>query len=240
MPKPVLRVSVVDGPIALSSVWAIWCNKGDVYAGVRTIAGRFKTSLHASHRFRHAFTSDAEAARFRPTGADRAVMKWSRPAEQLSGATLLFQINIPGIGLEGKLLKYPLPKRLVALTRPTADELLRVSIVETSADTITKGPQMTADGSTKLLAQWPLTTGGTLWIVSHVEPLSAQHRASIEQIHALARHQAQANVAAIHDNATDDPSELRGFYLLTPDKGVGQVLDLSFEFLRRELPRSTP
>src|SRR5687768_11158057 len=96
----VARFAVVDDQDRpLSSIWRVWSDKHDVYAAVRKLGHEFKTSLHATGRYLHAFSTDAVAARFHEPGRDRAVLKWLRPDEQVPGGTLLLQIVIPEPGL---------------------------------------------------------------------------------------------------------------------------------------------
>jgi hypothetical protein len=76
MPRQDIRFAVVEGERALSSVWVAWRNKRDVYVAIRTIATKFKTSLHRSGTFRHAFVTDAESERFQRPGSDRAIAKY--------------------------------------------------------------------------------------------------------------------------------------------------------------------
>lgn len=240
MVKQVIRLGVLDGQVALSSVWRIWRSKRDIYVAIRSIAGRFKTSLHGSGLFRHAFVSTDEAARFRAPGLDRAVVKWTRGSNQVPGGTLLFQIIIPGLGLEGRVFNYPPPSNLVTLDRPGPDQSLYVSVVETSPGAVTSGPRM-ADQPTRTLARWQTEEGSVVWAVSHMSCLLEGCRLYIQQVHDRARLAMRSGDRfAIHDASGDEhePSELRGFVLLRPSDNVGQILDLNFEFLRREFPRS--
>jgi hypothetical protein len=234
MPRDIVRFAVVDGPLALSSVWVVWRNKRDVYVAIRTIAFKFKTSLHESGQFRHAYVSDAEAERFQRKGCDRAIAKWRRPPEQVPGGTLVFQVLIPGCELGGKILKYPLPNKLVPLNRPSETEVAYVSIIETGPEAVTNGPQM-AEGTTTRLAKWNTEEGGSIWVVSHSGSLSDGNRAYIAHYHELARAVVRGGErAAIHEQPGDDPSELRAVVTMRPSAGVGQIIDLNLEFLRRE------
>ena len=40
---------------SLSSIWRVWSNKNEVYLAIRSLASIFKTSLHSTGRYRHAF-----------------------------------------------------------------------------------------------------------------------------------------------------------------------------------------
>lgn len=237
MANQVIRLSVLDGRVALSSIWRIWRCKRDIYVAIRNIASKFKTSLHGSKTFRHAFVNTHEADRLRAPGLDRAVLKWSRPSDQVPGGTLLFQIIIPGLGLEGRILNCPPPSNVVCLDRPASDQSLYVSVLETSPGTVTSDPRM-ADQPTRTLARWQTEEGGVVWVVSHLTHLLEGNRRFIQHVHDRARlAMRNSDPSAIHDAPGDAPSELRGFMLLTPSDNVGQIMDLNFEFLRREFPR---
>ena len=66
-----------------SDVWRIWTDKGfgNVYLGVRSLAGVLKVSLHSSGRFRAAFTkqyNDRLVSEGKDASVDRAFMKWQK------------------------------------------------------------------------------------------------------------------------------------------------------------------
>ncbi len=54
--KQVLRFTVGRDFGPRSAVWCIWTNRDDVYVQSNYLGGAIKTSLHASGRFRHAFS----------------------------------------------------------------------------------------------------------------------------------------------------------------------------------------
>jgi hypothetical protein len=225
---PALRIAVVDDDRLLSSVWRVWSNGDDVYVAVRSVAGEFKTSLHASGKFRHAFVTDAASARLRGPDKDRATSKWTRQAEQVPGGTLLMQIIIPGAGLGGYLPKYDFPAELVPLEPCGEDGVIYVSIVQTAPGVQTEGPTFPAP--TKALSSWQLPSGSTIWVTAHAAKLLPGNREALNQIKQFARSKAEPTVLV--DREGEPPSELRGFVILRASDGVGQVMDLSMEFLR--------
>ncbi len=226
------RVAVVDDlDCLLSSIWRIWSSGNDVYIAVRSLGGIFKTSLHASGQYRHAFVNTSEAERFLPPGRDRAVVKWTRPDQQVPGGTLLFQVVIPEPGLASYLPHYALPRDLTRLARPPVNHVIYVSVVETESGTTTEGPKF-ADQPTEVIASWKADTGTTLWVVAHQARLTEENIAVLVQ----AREAMRLNIskAILQDRNDATPSELRSFLLLNSPDGVGRVLDISAEFLRRE------
>lgn len=226
----VVRVGVVnnDGRLC-SSIWRIWMHRFDLYVAVRSLSGRFKTSLHKSGKFRHAFVTEEESEKFRGAGGDRAVHKWDRPSEQIAGGTLLFQVIIPEAGLAVYRPTYKLPKGLISLSRPFRDHVIYISAVETAAGVTTAGPRF-ADRPTTVLASWPIPDGRTLWLVSHDAIITNENLQVLRHIEELLEQSAQ--VGKLKEALDNDASELRGFFLMNSADGVGRVLDLSVDFHR--------
>src|SRR5687767_12106817 len=92
-----------DGPHG--TVYRLWAVDGavrpdgpsDVYLADRSMGGILKTSLHASGKWRTAFTADAVASGkvSLPSGADRKVTGWERPATIAKGVTIAYWIVTP-------------------------------------------------------------------------------------------------------------------------------------------------
>ena len=221
--KNAIRLAVTgDEGQLLSSVWRIWLHGDDVYVAVRSLAGSFKTSLHRSGKFRHAFVTDSEAERFRGVGKDRAVHKWSRPAEQIPGGTLLFQIVIPEPGLHLYSAAYKIPAGLVQIDKPPKNHVTYVSTVETDKAVVTTGPVF-ADQPTRVLASWRTRDDRTIWIVSHAAMLTEDNLRTLDQIRVLLKHR---NVTEKVKAPSSYAGEVRGFFLMKSPDGVGRVLDL--------------
>lgn len=113
-----IRVGMAEDGVQLSAVWRIWLNGSDIYIAPRNATGAIKTSLHASGKFRHAFVTDEVAERFQPAGADRAFSKWGRPAPQVRGGTLLFQLLFPESELHPVRPTDQIASEVVWLPRP--------------------------------------------------------------------------------------------------------------------------
>ncbi len=86
-------------PEALTSnAWRMWANKaGDVYLACRDNMRETKVSLHASGRWRMAFTSEAIAKRpdLLKQGQDRAWEVWDQPPETLPDTVVAFRLYFP-------------------------------------------------------------------------------------------------------------------------------------------------
>jgi hypothetical protein len=229
--KQVVRFAVVDDQgCPLSSIWRIWSSGGETYIAVRSLANEFKTSLHKSGKYRHAFVNQGASDRFRTPGVDRAVHKWERPAEHVPGAALLFQVVLPEPGLAAYLPSYQLPDSLFRLTRPAPGRVLYVSVVESAPGVETKGPTF-ADQPTTVISAWPMPSGETVWVVSHDAPMTDDNTRSLQELKKMI--QGATSTANLLDAVGEPRSELRGFFLLSSPDGVGRVVDLSLEFLRR-------
>src|SRR5215204_3540531 len=87
-------VGTLNGP--RSSIWVVQSpeNKRDVYITNLSIADFQKVSLHASNRWRFAWTSEY-APQVVPTGEDRLIERWERPDEVVPGWTDAFHIWVP-------------------------------------------------------------------------------------------------------------------------------------------------
>jgi hypothetical protein len=83
-----------DGP--RGAVWVVQAppTSPDVYVGALGITGLQKISLHASGKWRYAWTRE-HAPNVVPPGTDRALLKWNRPDEQAPGLTEGIRIWVP-------------------------------------------------------------------------------------------------------------------------------------------------
>jgi hypothetical protein len=233
-----IRFAVVDDQgRLLSSVWRVWSHNRDVYSAVRNIAGKFKTSLHASGCSRHAFVTDEVAQRFQKAGRDRATLKWRRPNQQVPGGTLLLQIIIPEPGLAPSFPGYKIPSAMIHLKPPPANHAIYVSVVETAAGAVTHGPRF-ADRPTETLASWRMPEGTTLWVVAHDALLSEGNLKALD--HAKQLVTTAVNPAVLPAGSDSQPSDLRGFLVLATGDGVGRLIDLSMEFVRHMHDSSGP
>jgi len=226
----VVRFAVVDDASRpLSSIWRVWLHGDDIYAAVRSLAGEFKTSLHVSGRSRHAFATDEAAQRFLQPGRDRATSRWHRPDPQVPGGTLLLQIIFPEPALGASLSRYELPSGLVRLQPPPKNHVIYVSIVATAAGVKTEGPRF-ADRPTHTLASWRTPSDTTVWVVAHDALLTEDNLTALDNARRLAT--AVVDQAILPPRSDEQPSELRGFFILKTSDGVGRIIDHSMEFVR--------
>ena len=226
----VARFAVVDdGGHLLSSVWRVWTHNRHIYAAVRNLAGEFKTSLHTSGLSRHAFVTQEAAQPFLGPGRDRATLKWRRPDPQVPGGTLLLQIIIPEPGLAPSFPGYKIPRALIQLRPPPTNHVIYVSVVETAADVLTQGPRF-ADRPTQTLVSQRMPEGTTLWVVAHDAALSEDNLKQLDNAKQLAA--MAIDPTLLPAKSGDQPSHLRGFFVLAPGDGVGRLIDLSMEFVR--------
>jgi len=132
-----VRIAVAASGNQLSSTWRVWSDKNDVYLATRSLSSVFKTSLHASGLFRHAFVRIEDSDLHHGPGRDRAVSKWSRPAPQNPSGALLFQIIIPGAGLAP--IPNHVPDKNTIMVSPFAiDDVGYISVSELTVDAAPK------------------------------------------------------------------------------------------------------
>ena len=94
-----LRFAVGEPAGARSSVWRVWMNhrRDDVYISARALASELKVSLHPEFWY-FGFTKQHadRGLSLLPSGADRRMSIWDRPAEFGAGWTRAFPIVVPG------------------------------------------------------------------------------------------------------------------------------------------------
>lgn len=82
-PRWRFALKIVGGPNAGlgAASWRIWTNKDDVYVAAADLAGTIKASLHASGRWRVAYTTEhmSEDQPLWDAALDRAVWTFSAP-----------------------------------------------------------------------------------------------------------------------------------------------------------------
>src|SRR5438132_10784740 len=106
-PPPLLELPIRAGPVRFavgapdgltSNSWRFWTTSaGDAYLARRDNFNNMKVSLHASGRWRMAFTSEALAANpsLVPVGADRAWEVWDEPPAVLPETVAAFRLIFP-------------------------------------------------------------------------------------------------------------------------------------------------
>lgn len=213
-----LRTAVVDGAgRRLSSLWQIWSVDNEVYISVKGLTDQFKSSLHSSGKYRHAFVSQEASDQHRPVGADRAVLKWKPGLVKQN--PLLFQILIPDAGLGGNIPKSnaAVCQSTVTFPRPQENELVVLSIYK-----IPDLSRAHIDQGTVVVDSWSIPAGETICVTKHVDVQSTADITTwldlIEQ-HEIFGEPAGASIDQ------HGPFDLRGYLLLDLGDDVGRVLD---------------
>lgn len=157
-----LRVIVGTAPGPRSGLWRIFTSGDDIYVQNDGMRKDTKTSLHKSGVNHHAFTPSA-AARWKPDG-DRYIMKWGEPEDFAPGGKILLGIVLPTDHLTVPQEEPPLAKRekITLLDPAPPGEATMLHIAVTAPDTRLTAPE---EQPSALLAQWPLPTRGTVWVV---------------------------------------------------------------------------
>jgi hypothetical protein len=184
MAEQAARFGVVATDRRQSSVWRAWVSprRSDVYIAVRSIAGKFKASLHESGVWRAGFTTQFSS---KPGGfvlppGDRAQEKWRRPEEFAPGLTMAFQIVVPEseLWLPASIVNPPDTHWEHA---PAAGSQTVFSVV------LMRGDQLDAstwpgkeDVANRLVAPFNLENKETCLIVAHDQLTHPQNRSTID------------------------------------------------------------
>lgn len=96
-PGSAVRFGVEADDGRASTVWRLWTvtTADDVYIAGRATGSWIKASLHASGRWQHGFTSEAQNTGWASESGSRYFELWQRPPEVASGVTLALRIVIP-------------------------------------------------------------------------------------------------------------------------------------------------
>jgi hypothetical protein len=150
-----------------SGIWRFWtqASNDDVYFAARAAASDFKVSLHQSGRWRAGFTKPDSP--FLPKGADRAVHKWSRPAELAPGWTRAFEVGIPASEVTPPKLPGAKLPAVCWLSEPPAGHAVHVDIFFAASDAdLTDWPGKVSMG-TYPIHHALLARGETIVLLAH-------------------------------------------------------------------------
>lgn len=154
------------------SVWRLWTTSaGDVYIAGRSLAGKFKASLHASGRWRIAATKEnveGPDPLVDPLG-DRAVHKWERPAEFAPGLTHACSIAIAGSDVDSPASKSSRGE-VIWVPAPAAHEVGIFDVIYSRLPKApNKWPGKDAMGARPVF-DTPLPSGEILWVLVDPSP----------------------------------------------------------------------
>jgi hypothetical protein len=90
MPREELRFGIAAVGGFRAATWKLWTEGADekveLYLACRALGGHLKTSLHASGKWRTAYTPgtfESAVKDLLPEGSDRVLVRWPRPAPML-------------------------------------------------------------------------------------------------------------------------------------------------------------
>jgi hypothetical protein len=210
----------------MSSTWRVWSNNDEVYLAIRSLASIFKTSLHSSGLFRHAFVREQDSEKHQGPGKDRAVSKWSRPTPQDPSGTLMFQIIIPGLGL-AVVPQQSLPKSTVIVPEYGVADVGYISVSEVDAEAASK-PIRFGQTEATLLDSWRLPRGTVVQVTWHTYPLSPEQLPTMRGLPQMVN----ARLQSLPTSYKSD-ERYRMFFVIENTDGVGRLLDVGVKPLLR-------
>lgn len=237
-----LRFAVGDPSGPRSSVWRIWMNdrRDDVYIAARALASDLKVSLHPEFWY-FGFTKQHidRGSSVLPSGSDRKMRVWSRPAEFGAGWTRAFSIVVPA----SQVVEAPTPytgSEAVWFPKPAEGEAVHFTVL-LSKPGAARGRRgyPNADGfgdSTEFLTRLDMTTGEQLWVVAHVAPMTDGETARLEKARAgFEEHNRQRLTARVKNDPTFSP---RMLIFAESSDGVGLFFDIALDDSRNAAPSS--
>ena len=214
-----------EGPRA--GLWRLWTSpNSDVYLAVRTLAQVVKVSLHASGRWRVAFTDDEMASVVGgvSTGEDRAFQKWQRPPPAQHGFTMALQIAAP----KPDIITPPVEDQVEVTWVPCPDnsELIFMVAFGGTVDEQASG--------TTLIYSEQLGNGEVVSLVWRTRPLTDRRRHTLVEHRRAAVAQAESHGAKV--DCADPRTRLVTF---GEENGVCVLQDLAAAALATEAQRET-
>jgi hypothetical protein len=185
MPQQTIRFGVgePDGP--RSATWRLWvpARSSDVYAARRSLAGQVKASLHASGRWRVAFTTElverADQELVAP-GQDRVIIAWDRPPEVMPGLTAAFDIIVPWFEVVPQALPVSDSEHVVFYPAPGEGGQVNVYVFLSSPSLVAEGWPGQRSMGTTLMGTAGLGSGEKVWLVARTVMMPAEHRRQLE------------------------------------------------------------
>jgi hypothetical protein len=223
-------VGTADG--ARSSVWRVWAYRSDVYVAARSMVSEMRVSLHASGKWRAAFT-EAHMKRPEPfidPTLDRAVDKWERPPEFAPGWTRGFMIIVPASEVVTGVEPIAEPDDVVWLAPPpdgfaTYFDILLAAPGATGSEGRGFATARGYESSTEVVTTIELENGERLWVLAHAEPLTYEATQRLEETRALIF--ALGGDRLVGMLRGDEPNDLRAFGAGHTDDGLRFYADIA-------------
>ncbi len=179
-----LRFAVGSANGPRSGVWRLWLPRHgqDIYCGLRSIAHRFKVSLHGNGRCHAALQSDI--ADDYPGGVPNRFLKvWEAP-EVEPGLSLPFRLCIPSTQLDIAPIVEKPSRPITWLQPPAPGFALHIDFVITAPGAMDPeewGWPGCMTGEVDLLWDHPLATGAHFWLVSASHQMPEWFAASLSK-----------------------------------------------------------
>jgi len=176
------QLPLTEGPVRFaigspggltSNSWRFWTtSSGDSYLACRDNAQELKVSLHASGRWRMAFTSEARAKNpaLVPAGTNRAWEVWQEPLPVLPDTVVAFRLIFPTSELavrpEQRTTKQWRDTLFIESAPPDSGKLTVVTVFVTVGD-----PELRHESEPSLrFASLELNNGRRAQLVAHADP----------------------------------------------------------------------
>jgi|SRR4051794_12914373 hypothetical protein len=176
----------VGRPDALGSpVWKFWVHRDEMYAAAREEGKLYKLSCHSSGIYRLAYISTREgtAREANPHADPRLLARWSKPPPFRPGWTQCFDLLLPATTIQNRFgldSTREAPKGEIRWI-PHAPEGQFWQLTWLLADSRQSVADVLAEGD-QLMAELPLRTAGSSYLVLRCAAMSPEGRAWIEEV----------------------------------------------------------
>jgi hypothetical protein len=213
-----VRIAVAASGNQLSSTWRVWSDKNDVYLATRSLSSVFKTSLHASGLFRHAFVPIEDSDLHQGPGRDRAVSKWCRKIRRGPSYSSI----IPGAGLAP--IPNHVPDKNTIMVSPFAiDDVGYISVSELTVDAAPKSIRFDQTEA-RVLDSWNLPRGTGIYVTWHTCPASPEQLSTLMVLPKLIE---ARGPAPSHAHRSEE--RYRAFFIVENTDGIGRLLDVGIK-----------
>lgn len=173
----VARFVVGTPGVAWASIWRVWVERdGSIYVAARTMASRFKASLHATGDWRIGFQHTATGGHRLPPGLRRTVFQFSPAREPRPGVMRAFTLVTPWFAVIPGTDGATVPRDTVWITPPDEDRKVECMLLITTPPVYASTWPGEKEGS-GFISRIPLPDGRTLWIVSRIGAVTEEELA---------------------------------------------------------------